>query len=91
VAIRFIYVSDAHGLGVDISCLRKLSPSEAVIPVNISGTVRQAYNEDGTINDEQFQLLPNGSWDGTEMFISFDALDTQTRELVESLLNAQEE
>ena len=70
---------------------RKLDPSEVVIPVNISGTVRQAYNEDGTINYEQFQLLPNGSWDGTEMFISFDALDTQTRELVESLLEAQEE
>ena len=68
---------------------RKLSPSEVVIPVNISGTVRQAYNEDGTINDEQFQLLPNGSWDGTEMFISFDALDTQTRKLVEGLLRAQ--
>ncbi len=70
---------------------RKLSPSEVVIPVNISGTVRQAYNEDGTINDEQFQLLPNGSWDGTEMFISFDALDTQTREIVEGLLEEQDE
>ena len=73
------------------SITRKLSPSEVVIPVNISGTVRQAYNEDGTINDEQFQLLPNGSWDGTEMFISFDALDTQTRELVEGLLEEQDE
>lgn len=70
--------------------IRKLSPSEVVIPVNISGTVRQAYNEDGTINDEQFQLLPNGSLDGTEMFISFDAIDTQTRELVESLLKAMQ-
>ena len=70
--------------------LRKLSPSEVVVPITISGTVRQAYNEDGTIDDEQFQLLPNGSWDGTEMFISFDALDSHTRKLVESLLKAQE-
>ena len=87
------YYHFAHGFGGAYanSITRKLKPSEVVIPVNISGTVRQAYNEDGTINYEQFQLLPNGSWDGTEMFISFDALDTQTRELVESLLEAQEE
>lgn len=71
--------------------IRKLSPSEVVVPITISGTVRTAYNEDGTIDDEQFQLLPNGSWDGTEMFISFDALDSHTRKLVESLLKAQEE
>ena len=73
------------------SLLTKASHSEVVVPITISGTVRPAYNEDGTIDDEQFQLLPNGSWDGTEMFISFDALDTHTRELVESLLKAQEE
>ena len=71
--------------------LRKLKPSEVVVPITISGTVRPAYNEDGTIDDEQFQLLPNGSWDGTEMFISFDALDSHTRKLVEGLLKAQEE
>jgi hypothetical protein len=73
------------------SCLTKASHSEVVVPITISGTVRPAYNEDGTIDDEQFQLLPNGSWDGTEMFISFDALDSHTRKLVESLLKAQEE
>jgi|GEM_PF-2126133 len=73
------------------SLLTKASHSEVVVPITISGTVRQAYNEDGTIDDEQFQLLPNGSWDGTEMFISFDALDSHTRKLVESLLKAQEE
>lgn len=71
--------------------IRKLSHSEVVVRITISGTVRPAYNEDGTIDDEQFQLLPNGSWDGTEMFISFDALDNETRELVESLLKAQEQ
>ncbi len=67
------------------------APKFVVVPISISGTVRQAYNEDGTIDDEQFQLLPNGIWDGTEMFISFDALDSHTRKLVESLLKAQEE
>ena len=72
------------------SCLTKASHSEVVVPITISGTVRPAYNEDGTIDDEQFQLLPNGSWDGTEMFISFDAIDSHTRKLVESLLKAQE-
>lgn len=73
------------------SLLTKASHSEVVVPITISGTVRPAYNEDGTIDDEQFQLLPNGSWDGTEMFISFDALDSHTRKLVEGLLKAQEE
>lgn len=66
-------------------------PKFVVVPITTSGNVRQAYNEDGTIDDEQFQLLPNGSWDGTEMFISFGALDSHTRKLVESLLKAQEE
>lgn len=73
------------------SLLTKASHSEVVVPITISGTVRPAYNEDGTIDDEQFQLLPNGSWDGTEMFISFDALDSHTRKLVESLLKAMQE
>ena len=74
-----------------VQITRKLSHSEVVVPITISGNVRQAYNEDGTIDDEQFQLLPNGSWDGTEMFISFDALDSHTRKLVESLLKAMQE
>lgn len=74
-----------------VKLLTEPAPKLKVVPITISGTVRQAYNEDGTIDDEQFQLLPNGSWDGTEMFISFDALDSHTRKLVKSLLKAQEE
>lgn len=86
---EYVICKRCGGTGYEIKS--EPAPKFVVVPINISGTVRQAYNEDGTIDDEQFQLLPNGIWDGTEMFISFDALDSHTRKLVESLLKAQEE
>jgi len=63
---------------------RKLSPSEVIVKIGcLSGTVR--------INGEDCEHFLLKHSPGRASTIRFDALDTETRELVESLLKAQEE
>ena len=65
--------------------LVKVSASEFVINiVFLSGTVRKCVATNGT----GFELLNNGE---VIAWIAYDALDAPTRELVQSLLKAQEE
>ena len=64
--------------------LRKLDPSEVIVKIGcLSGTVR--------INGEDCEHFLLKHSPGRASTIRFDALDTETRELVESLLEAQEE
>lgn len=64
--------------------IRKLSPSEVIVKIGcLSGTVR--------INGEDCEHFLLKHSPGRASTIRFDALDTETRELVESLLEAQEE
>lgn len=82
-----IYVSDTHGLGVDISCLRKLSPSKVIVKIGcLSGTVRPVSTNGIHI---WFHLIDVG--DKLVATIRISHLDSTTRELVESLLKAQRE
>lgn len=64
---------------------RKLSPSEVIVRIGcMSGTVEKAYGEKkGTF------ILSGLSGQRNVLWLSM--LDTETRSLVESLLNAQEE
>lgn len=67
---------------------RKLDPSEVVIRIGcLSGTVqRRSY-----FDTDKFFSLKNPEMEMAAAVINIDALDTPTRELVESLLRAQEE
>lgn len=76
-----IYVSDTHGLRVDISCLRKLSPSEVRIKVTLEGTVK--------LNGEDCEHFLLKHSPGRASTIRFDALDPATRSLVKNLLKEE--
>ena len=67
---------------------RKLSPSEVIVNIGcLSGTVeRRTY-----FDTDKFFSLKNPEMEMAAAVINIDALDTPTRELVESLLKAQEE
>lgn len=95
------YLSNTDGNAVivlDITCnmkvvvhttkiIRKLSPSKVVIRIGcMSGTVAEFLP--GCDCDWVFKLIHGN---GKESYISPHALDSHTRELVESLLKAQEE
>ena len=61
--------------------LRKLDPSEVIVKIGcLKGTVAHS-------SSSHFCLCAEDNW----TMIAFDMLDTPTRELVESLLKAQEE
>ena len=63
------------------SCLTKASPSEVIVKIGcLKGTVAHS-------SSSHFCLCAEDNW----TMIAFDMLDTPTRELVESLLKAQEE
>ena len=70
---------------------RKLSPSEVVIHIGcLSGTIRYclSFDNDGAKHDAIKIFNSNGK---SIAVIRLEALDKETRELVESLLKAQEE
>jgi len=65
--------------------IRKLDPSEVIVKIGcLSGTVEKAQ-------DYAYFLLWHSKTDCDYSMIKWDALDIPTRELVESLLKAQEE
>jgi len=67
------------------SCLTKASPSEVIVHIGcLSGTVERAQ-------DYAYFMLWHSKTDCDYSMIKWSALDTPTRELVESLLKAQEE
>ena len=66
------------------SCLTKASPSEVIVKIGcLKGTVEKAQ-------DYAYFLLWHSKTDCDYSMIKWDALDTRTSELVESLLKAQE-
>ena len=70
--------------------IRKLKPSEIIVRIGcLSGTTRYRlfFDSDGEKHDAIKIFNSNGK---SIAIIQLEALDTQTRELVESLLNAQE-
>ena len=86
IEIEFAYSteSDIYQANDFHNDFRKLSPSEVIVKIGcLSGTVR--------INGEDCEHFLLKHSPGRASTIRFDALDTETRELVESLLEAQEE
>jgi hypothetical protein len=86
IEIEFAYSteSDIYQANDFHNDFRKLSPSEVIVKIGcLSGTVR--------INGEDCEHFLLKHSPGRASTIRFDALDTETRDLVESLLEAQEE
>jgi len=86
IEIEFAYSteSDIYQANDFHNDFRKLSPSEVIVKIGcLSGTVR--------INGEDCEHFLLKHSPGRASTIRFDALDTETRELVEGLLEAQEE
>ena len=72
------------------SCLSKLSPYDVVIHIGcLSGTIRYClfFDNDGEKHDAIKIFNSNGK---SIAIIRLEALDTETRKIVEGLLEAQE-
>ena len=83
IEIEFAYSteSDIYQANDFHNDFRKLSPSEVIVKIGcLKGTVAHS-------SSSHFCLCAEDNW----TMIAFDMLDTPTRELVESLLKAQEE
>lgn len=86
IEIEFAYSteSDIYQANDFHNDFRKLSPSEVIVKIGcLSGTVEKAQ-------DYAYFLLWHSKTDCDYSMIKWDALDIPTRELVESLLKAQE-